>query len=86
MLSCCADWYDMSHMTECALFQVLRLQKLLNEEMELHAILENAMEQATITSSDLSSLPDNVSIFSFCTYGFYNYSFLAFVEGIAASI
>ncbi|KAM0939389.1 putative ternary complex factor MIP1, leucine-zipper [Dioscorea sansibarensis] len=38
---------------------VLRLQKLLNEEIELHAILENAIEQATITSSDLSSLPDN---------------------------
>ncbi|XP_039128964.1 uncharacterized protein LOC120265124 [Dioscorea cayenensis subsp. rotundata] len=50
---------------------VLRLQKLLNEEMKLHAILENAMEQATITSSDLSSLPDNVSIFSFWIAAFH---------------
>ncbi|KAJ0985217.1 hypothetical protein J5N97_003573 [Dioscorea zingiberensis] len=38
---------------------VLRLQQLLHEEMELHAILESAVEHATVTSSDLSSLPDN---------------------------
>nr|XP_029121645.1 uncharacterized protein LOC105049243 isoform X2 [Elaeis guineensis] len=38
---------------------VQRLQKLLLGEMELHAVLENAVEHAAITLSDLSCLPND---------------------------
>ncbi|XP_065014464.1 uncharacterized protein LOC135642328 isoform X1 [Musa acuminata AAA Group] len=38
---------------------VQRLQQLLNEEMELHVVLENALEHAAVTLSDLSCLPND---------------------------
>ncbi|XP_008796920.3 uncharacterized protein LOC103712228 [Phoenix dactylifera] len=38
---------------------VQRLQKLLLEEMQLHAVLENAVEHAAVTLSDLSCLPND---------------------------
>ncbi|XP_074586536.1 uncharacterized protein LOC141842214 [Curcuma longa] len=38
--------------------EVHRLQQVLQEEMELHVVLENALEHAAVTLSDLSYLPN----------------------------
>lgn len=42
------------------LFQVQQLQQLLEEEVQLHAILENAVEHSSIELSDMSCLPNDV--------------------------
>ncbi|XP_042488144.1 uncharacterized protein LOC122068334 isoform X2 [Macadamia integrifolia] len=54
------------------------LQERLREEMELRAVLENAVEHGSVTSSNLSYLPPDVCYFSISPPFFFTLSLSLF--------